>query len=235
MTCSANIFIKMGGESGAGNEASRKMTETMKGMMLYFMPIIMTAVVAFQPAALQVSFLTAMFWGVGQSYCFRQIWFRKLFKMELLPSQISRFDRPSHAALESAAAKIKANGVAAAKKENAYTSGHGKLRTVSAPPLRYEAPRTQSSKKFAVFQAPPKVEPQRAATPPAPKGGMFDGIMKQAAVMKKEASDGINGVMGNARKQTGAQTAREQRAEEYEKRRKSEKKDEAQMRRQGRG
>lgn len=242
MTYVADIFVfKMGGETGAGTD--KKMTDTMRKMMLYFMPGVMGVVVAFQPAALQVSFLTAMLWGVCQSYLFRQIWFRKAFKMELLPSQINKLNRPSHKALDTAAAKFKTTGAVAAKdnaattEKIAFTPGPGKLRTVARAPLRYEAPRTQAAGKFAAFQAPP-VEPHRAATPPpAPKRGIIDGILEQAATMRKETTAGLGKVIDSARAQTGApkaKTAREQRAEEYEKRRKAEKREEAEMRRQGR-
>jgi hypothetical protein len=231
--------IKMGGETGAGTD--KKMTDTMRKMMLYFMPGVMGVVVAFQPAALQVSFLTAMLWGVCQSYLFRQIWFRKAFKMELLPSQINKLNRPSHKALDTAAAKFKTTGVVAAKDNAAatdkiaFTPGPGKLKTVARAPLRYEAPRTQAGQKFAAFQAPP---PAEAATPSAaPKRGIIDGILEQAATMRKETTAGLGKVIDSARAQTGApkaKTAREQRAEEYEKRRKAEKREEAEMRRQGR-
>jgi hypothetical protein len=225
--------MKMGGEMGAQH---KKMGDTVKKMMLYFVPVLMTGFTIFQPAALQLSFFISMLWGVGQGYCFRQLWFRKLFRMELLPSQISKFDRPSHAALVAAAADIKAKGIAYSKNVKISSSRTGKLRTVAAPPLRYEAPRERASREMASFRAPPKVESQATETPPAKKG-MLDNIRTQAYAMQKDFSAGTGKLMDGARKQVGQakpKTAREQRAEEYEKRRKSETKDEAEMRRQGR-
>lgn len=53
-----------------------------KPLMLYILPVIMSLVTAWQPAALQLSFLTAILFGANQNLLFRNNTFRDLFGME---------------------------------------------------------------------------------------------------------------------------------------------------------
>jgi hypothetical protein len=212
---------------------SSAMNPTIKKAMLWVLPPVVVAITAFQPAALQLSFIAAMAWGAGQGYLLRQLWFRNFFKMELYPWQTTNGARPSARAISVADASNAQNVSRAANARKASSSSihTGGLRTTGAPPLRYEAPRAIASREMAQFRAPLKVKEEEAK--PA---GYFSKLSQQATDLSTGIAKTDLWKTAKAKMVTPEKpgAAREKRAKEYEKRRKVEKRDEADMRRQGR-
>ncbi|TLD35878.1 Homoisocitrate dehydrogenase [Venturia nashicola] len=210
-----HLVGRMGGEIASQGQLS----DGMRNSMLYYLPVVMTCIVAFQPAALQISFLTAMIWGVGQGYLFKQAWFRKFFHMEPLPNKIpqSQLSGPTKAR-----ANIHQAGIA----PPASAKPARKLRTVS-PTLKYEAPRAQPQRKMAV-SSPPKEA--KTKTPVAPSKNLMQTVLTDAS----NARDKVTGLFNNTLGSSASTSPEKKRSEEYERRRREEKKFEAEIRRQGR-
>lgn len=193
----------------------------MRNGLLYVMPVVLTVVVAFQPAALQVSFLTAMVWGAGQGYLFKRAWFRKFFRMEAFPIKSAQTNYSSKAR-EIATEKIHQATIAAPASGKPVRT----LRTVAQTPLHYEAPRARAQREMAVFHPPKGIETKTSKKPAAPSKGILQSLTGAPEQM-----------MEYGRKQMGMAappTPKQQRAEEYERRRRNERKYEADTRRQGR-
>lgn len=203
--------------------SASELSQTMKNAMLIYLPTFMAGVVAFQPAALQVSFLTAMVWGATQGYLFKRVWFRNLFKMAQFPVKTDQISHQSR--------KL-GNSTKVIDHTKPAPRGSSKLRTVVAPPLRYEPPRERAQREMAAFQ-PPKIIATKASRTPEPTDkGLFQSV-------KEDFTKGPGKLLAFAEKSSGVSmtdkpgAARKNRAEEYEIRRKREKRDEADMRRQG--
>ncbi|QDS69024.1 hypothetical protein FKW77_009616 [Venturia effusa] len=206
-----HLIGRIGGEMGR-----TEMSESLRKTMLYIIPPIISAVVAFQPAALQVSFLTAIIWGAGQAYLFRRPWFRKFFRMEPFPTRPSQ-STPSDKAQELASPAGHQSKIAA----SASAKSGKTLRIVSPVPLRYEAPRARARREMAAFHPPEVTEPK---APKKPKG-LFHSLRRT-----------MEEFLESGRKKLGMSTPptdKEQRLAEYERRRRMEKKYEAETRRQG--
>lgn len=207
--------------------SSTKLSPFMRNGMLYYAPVVVAAVVAFQPAALQVSFLTAMIWGAGQSYLFRQAWFRKFFRMEPLP------DRSTQSESSSKVPQIvTGNNHQARIAPPASGKPVRGLRTVSPMPLKYEAPRVRAKREMAGFHPPKELETEKQA---APVKNIAQTILRDATSASKAASEKANKWIAPVKKMMweSAPDSKQQRAEEYERRRKKERQYEAETRRQG--
>ncbi|KAE9977741.1 hypothetical protein BLS_001164 [Venturia inaequalis] len=213
-----HLVARMGGEL-----AQSELSDGMRRSMLYYLPSVMAVVVAFQPAALQVSFLTATIWGVGQSYLFRRAWFRKFFKMEPLPDKFTQSQHPgSSKEREIATGNIHQYRIAPpASGKSART-----LRTVSPLPLKYEAPRARAQREMANFHPPNGDKTKKSA---APSKGLIQTTLADAT----KAQENFTGFLRRTAGMSAPPSPKQQRAEEYERRRRTEKKYEAETRRQG--
>ncbi|EAT81701.2 hypothetical protein SNOG_11202 [Parastagonospora nodorum SN15] len=81
-------LFKMGGETGVSAEAAGQQNAFRQSLMTglaFFMGI----VTSFQPAVLQLYFLTSGVLGAGTGYLLRQNWFRRLIHIRQLPSKQS--------------------------------------------------------------------------------------------------------------------------------------------------
>jgi hypothetical protein len=61
------------------------MSKMAKPLTLYILPTMMFVIAAFQPAALQLTFLVATIFGTVQNLVFKSTWFRSAFGMEAMP------------------------------------------------------------------------------------------------------------------------------------------------------
>ncbi|KAF2871226.1 60Kd inner membrane protein-domain-containing protein [Massariosphaeria phaeospora] len=76
-------LLKLGGETGLQNENTQ--ADARKTLQVVF-PVIMMAITFYQPAALQIYFLTTTCLGVCTGYLLRQAWFRRVFRLHALPT-----------------------------------------------------------------------------------------------------------------------------------------------------
>jgi len=190
------------------------------------MPIGFAGIISFQPAALQVSFLTAMLWGIGQSILFRQVWFRKFFKMELLPS--------------SNTATTPTTPEPEAGKTSKVLPINQRLNVVQPPRLNYQAP----TKRGVPLNSAPALKKEKIVLPQ--KESIVDGILAKGSKSLKDGGkvfmDAVKEAREKAEASTGQAPAKKssrsqkftQSAEAYEKRRRQEKEEEARSHRPGR-
>jgi len=73
----------MGGETGVGNEGT---VSSMQKQLQIIMPMVMTFITTFQPAAIQLYFLVSAMLGGITAYSLRQPAVRRLLKIRPLPT-----------------------------------------------------------------------------------------------------------------------------------------------------